>query len=229
MKFTLPEFREGRFNCPLCGTYSHMTWGKLNNGSASTNYYESLCSYCDGNSLWRITEYNDSQFGKIAKNAELIFPDNGVAALPEDDMPEDVKSDYIEAARIFSKSPRGAAALLRLGLQKLCKHLGEDGNNIDKDIRSLASKNILPPIIVRIADTVRITGNNAVHPGEMSNEDFDCVAAKMFELLNIIVKKGISEPIELKALYNLTPEGSRKAAEHKDAKNKQKQTELKSK
>lgn len=220
MKFVAPEFRKNSFHCPLCGTYSHMTWNQLINANSYTKYYESLCSCCNENSLWRVTEYNEGSYGRIAKNAEILFPDNGMAALPEDDMPEDVKADYIEAARIFSKSPRGAAALLRLGLQKLCKHLGEDGSNINNDIRSLAAKNILPPMVVRVADTVRITGNNAVHPGTMKDEDFDFVASKMFDLLNFIVKKGISEPKELDALYQLTPEGPRKSAEDKDAKSK---------
>ena len=194
MNFIAPEFNKDGFHCPLCGTYAHMIWSRLSSSVRSSDYYESLCS------------------------------DNGVAALPEDDMPEDVKTDYIEAARIFSKSPRGAAALLRLGLQKLCKHLGEDGNHIDKDIRSLASKNILPPKVVQVADTVRITGNNAVHPGTMREEDFDYVASKMFELLNFIVKKGISEPRELDELYELTPEGPRKDAEAKDARAKANRT-----
>lgn len=220
MKFVAPEFRKNSFHCPLCGTYSHMTWNQLINTNSYTKYYESLCSCCKENSLWRVTEYNEGSYGRIAKNAEILFPDNGMAALPEDDMPEDVKIDYVEAARIFSKSPRGAAALLRLGLQKLCKHLGEDGSNINNDIRSLAAKNILPPMVVRVADTVRITGNNAVHPGTMKDEDFVFVASKMFDLLNFIVKKGISEPKELDALYQLTPEGPRKSAEDKDAKSK---------
>ena len=197
-----------------------MSWSRLSNGTRSSNYYESLCSYCSEPSLWRVTKYRTTQFGKKPEETELLFPDNGVAALPEDDMPEDVKTDYVEAARIFSKSPRGAAALLRLGLQKLCKHLGEDGSNINNDIRSLAAKNILPPMVVKVADTVRITGNNAVHPGTMKDEDFDFVASKMFDLLNFIVKKGISEPKELDALYQLTPEGPRKSAEDKDAKSK---------
>lgn len=218
MRFVAPEFKKNSFHCPLCGTYSHMTWNQLKNANSYTKYYESLCSCCDENSLWRVTEYDESSYGRIAKNAEILFPDNGMAALPEDDMPEDVKIDYVEAARIFSKSPRGAAALLRLGLQKLCKHLGEDGSNINNDIRSLAAKNILPPMVVKVADTVRITGNNAVHPGTMKEEDFDFVASKMFDLLNFIVKKGISESKELDALYQLTPEGPRKSAEDKDAK-----------
>jgi len=80
-------------------------------------------------------------------------------------------------------------------------------------------------MVIKVADTVRITGNNAVHPGEMSDEDFDQVAAKLFELLNFIVRKGISEPRELEALYNMTPEGPRKAAEDKDAKARDKKKE----
>jgi hypothetical protein len=92
--------------------------------------------------------------------------------------------------------------------------------NINTDIRQLAADNIIPPLVVKVADTVRIAGNNAVHPGEMSDEDFDCVASKLFDLLNFIVKKGISEPKELNALYSLTPEKPREAAEAKDAKSK---------
>lgn len=223
MKFTTPAFKLDAFHCPLCGTYAHMEWENLfATHSCSTLCYEAMCSKCKNPSLWRVTQFINTPFGRQDKQAELIYPDNSIAALPEEDMPDDVKVDYIEAARIYSRSPRGAAALLRLSLQKLCKHLGEDGKNINTDIRNLAAKNVLPPLVVKVADTVRIVGNNSVHPGEMSDDDFDHVASKMFELLNFIVKKGISEPKELAALYALTPEGPRKDAESKDAKAKNK-------
>ena len=81
----------------------------------------------------------------------------------------------------------------------------------------MAKNNTLPPLVVKVADTVRIKGNNAVHPGEMSDEDFDHIASKMFDLINFIVRKGIAEHIELQALYEMTPESPRKAAEKKDA------------
>lgn len=132
-------------------------------------------------------------------------------------MPEDVKQDYMEAAEVYHRSPRAAAALLRLSLQKLCVHLGEKGKNIDIDIRELAKKDILPQMLIKVADTVRIAGNNAVHPGEMSAEDIDHVASKMFLMINLIVQKGISDPKEMEELYNMTPESPRAAAEKKDA------------
>lgn len=224
MKFTPPEFKLNAFHCPLCGTYAHMEWVTLHTHKEVSMYYEAKCSCCKNPSLWRVTQSSYVPFsgGRQDKSAELLYPDNGIADVPDGDMPEDVKLDYLEAAKIFSRSPRGAAALLRLALQKLCKHLGQDGKNINNDIRALAAKNILPPMVVKVADTVRIAGNNAVHPGEMSDEDFDRVAIKMFDLLNFIVRKGISEPQELDALYNLTPEAPRKDAEAKDAKSKSK-------
>lgn len=186
---------------------------------------EAECSHCKESSLWRIEETKKNAAGyAIPSRGMMIFPDTGIAPLADPDMPEDVKRDYEEAAKISSKSPRGAAALLRLGLQKLCKHLGKNGKNINDDIRALAAESILPPMVIKVADTVRITGNNAVHPGEMSEEDFDHVASKLFDLLNFIVKKTITEPKELEALYIKVPEKTRVSAEEQDARNKAKIT-----
>lgn len=223
MNFIAPEFKLNAFHCPTCGTYAHMHWEHLMGyHNRLSNYYDATCSKCNKTSCWRFlrTDLNDA--GNQIPIGEPIYPDFGISSLPENDMPDDVKTDYIEASRIFSRSPRGAAALLRLGLQKLCKHLGQPGKNINDDVRSLAASHTLPPLVVKVADTVRITGNNAVHPGEMSDEDFDHVASKMFELLNFIVKKAITEPKELEALYSRTPEKPRMDAETKDAKAKAK-------
>lgn len=217
MDYVAPSFGKKSFHCPICHTFSHMLWIRLNSNNVATGTLHAKCSCCDKASVWIATEYIG---GNQIYNATMVYPSTSLAPNPDKDMPDDVKVDYQEAASIFSRSPRAAAALLRLGLQKLCKHLGEAGENINADIRSLAAKNVLPPLVVKVADTVRIVGNNAVHPGEMSEEDFDHVASKLFDLLNFIVKKGISEPKELEALYERIPEGPRKIAEEKDSKAK---------
>ena len=63
-------------------------------------------------------------------------------------MPDDVRADYDEANSIANASPRGAAALLRLAIQKLCKHLGKPGKIINDDIAALVTDG-LPPKVSR--------------------------------------------------------------------------------
>ena len=220
--YTAPDFKKVAFNCPHCGVFAYMEWTTQD----CSVYYQAICAHCKKNSFWRVTRINFESLKDISAIAgEMIYPDFGSAPLPAEDMPEDVKKDYEEAARIFIKSPRGAAALLRLGLQKLCIHLGEKGKNINDDIRSLVEKGVFSGQVVKVADTLRITGNNAVHPGQISDEDFDKAAAKMFDLINFIVKKAITEPKELDELYQLMPENARNAAEEKDKKNLQNQAQ----
>ena len=217
-KYTAPEFGKAAFNCPHCGAYAHMEWfeikkyyGPLNIHPLPNTYKYALCSHCKQISLWK--PFEDSALG------EMLYPDFGSTPLPAEDMPEDVKKDYEEAARIFIKSPRGAAALLRLGLQKLCIHLGEEGENINADIRSLVMKRKLSGVAIKVADTLRITGNNAVHPGQISDEDFDSLAGNMFGLLNTIVEETITNPKTWNNYYEQLPENARNAAEAQDKKN----------
>ena len=137
------------------------------------------------------------------------------APLPHEDMPEDVKTDYVEARNISALSPRGAAALLRLAIQKLCKHLGESGKNINADIGALVEKG-LPVQIQQALDVVRVTGNNAVHPGELRIEDKPEVASALFGLLNLIVDNRISEPKRIEALYGALPKDALAGIEKRD-------------
>ena len=72
----------------------------------------------------------------------MIYPVSSKAPLPVEDMPKDVKEDFIEARNIVNASPRSAAALLRLSLQKLMIHLEEKGKDLNEDIKNLVKKGL---------------------------------------------------------------------------------------
>lgn len=170
------------------------------------------CRACGSISIWRITK-RKSNYDYWLK---LVDPVSSSAPSAHPQMPEDVRKDYEEAGRVVEGSPRSAAALLRLALQRLCVHLGEAGNHLDTDIRKLAQRPEFSERLVRAADTLRIIGNNAVHPGRLSDEDVGSVAKGLFDLLNLIVEHGISAPAKWDAMYESLPEGPRREAERKD-------------
>lgn len=217
-KYVAPTFKGRSFHCPHCEILSHMIWSNMFNSQLDSKdctlyTYFATCSQCNQISIWNAT-YALADSSCI--NSIMIYPDSSGVPLPSEDMPDDVKKDYLEAASIYQKSPRGAAALLRLGLQKLCKHIGGKGENINTDINTLAQDDKISKQLIKAADIVRITGNNAVHPGTINDEDFDNIAIKLFDLLNIIVRQGITEPKEVEELFNKMPEGPRQAAKNRD-------------
>ena len=150
----------------------------------------------------------------------MIYPDVAGGPPPNADIPPEIIEDYEEARKISSRSPRGAAALLRLCIQKLCSHLGEEGKNIDTDIGNLVEKG-LPRQVQQALDVVRVIGNNAVHPGQINLKDEAATVGTLFDLVNFIAERMITQPKQLEAMYNSLPETAREAIDKRDNSGKQ--------
>jgi hypothetical protein len=196
VKYIEPKLLKTGFTCPHCGVFSHQEWSgstwDLNKTVPSVSSAEiksSKCQYCGKFSVWI--------------SGKMYFPDKGNAPQPNPDMPDEVKNLYLEASSIHTKSPRGAAALLRLSIQVLCKELGGKGKNVSDDIAELVRKG-LPEIVQQSLDIVRVTGNDAVHPGQIDTDDPD-VVAQLFGLVNIICEYMISLPSRVSGLYSTLP------------------------
>jgi len=209
-QYISPALNLAAFNCAHCHVYSHQEWYFLRASESQDGYGQQLerksfkvsyCARCQGTTIW----YKEN----------IIFPQNSIIEPANPDLPVDIIDDYNEAANVLNLSPRSAAALLRLCIQKLCKHLGEPGNNINNDIKNLVAKG-LPPKVQEALDSVRVIGNESVHPGELNLNDNREVANMLFKLVNFIATKLISEPKEIDEIYGSLPQSKLDSIQTRD-------------
>jgi hypothetical protein len=163
----------------------------------------SHCFSCDGFAVW--------------SRDQLIHPVHNSDIVSHAEMPENIKEEFQEAADIVDRSPRGAAALLRLCIQRLMPHIGGKGENLNHDIGKLVGEG-LEPEIQQAMDLWRVIGNNAVHPGQIDLQDDKATALSLFELLNLIVERKVAVPNRLKALYATLPQSAREQIERRNVK-----------
>ena len=202
-----PGYQKSAFHCPFCDVYANQVWTNLyqlkNHIMCFKEVEAATCMHCQRYSVWH--------------HKVLIYPDFKGVQPPNQDLNEDIQADYQEAASILQKSPRGATALLRLVIQKLCKELGEEGKNINTDIRSLVSKG-LPSAVQKSLDVVRVIGNDSVHPGQIDLRDDVETAKALFKLVNLIAEKMITEPKEVEEIYTSLPENKKQQIAERDSK-----------
>ena len=170
-----PKHKMGKFTCPLCYTLAPQEWtcfvsyGQVEIVN-NLQIWTSLCTSCKKNCLWH--------------GGEKIYPDTSNAPLPNEDLSSEVREIYQEAASILQKSPRAAAALLRLAIEHLCKEQECKGKTLHDQIKSLAEKDHKLQKVVESLDIVRFVGNAGVHAGTIQiNENPDIVEG-MFALIN---------------------------------------------
>lgn len=209
-KYVAPSLNAKAFHCPHCEVHAHQYWfegARFVKGQRfdvlkdNKKLTISICEHCGEYSLWL--------------DEAMLYPVSSIAPIPVEDMPQEVKDDYIEAKSIVNMSPRAASALLRLGLQKLMVSLGEKGEDLNTDIGNLVKKG-LPTTVQQALDCVRVIGNNAVHPGELDLKDDQQTASGLFGLVNMIVNVMITQPKEVSSLYEKIPKGAKAAIVKRD-------------
>ncbi|KQC13370.1 MAG: hypothetical protein APR63_08845 [Desulfuromonas sp. SDB] len=211
-EYVLPELHLEAFNCPNCHVYCRQHW-----------YYLAAAERKDGygsqfrDERFMVSNCERCGFPTIWLGDKMIYPVTAGAEPPNPDLPPEIKADYEEARSILSQSPRGSAALLRLSIQKLCAHLGQPGKNINDDIKALVASG-LPAKVQEALDSVRVIGNEAVHPGTIDLNDDRNTANMLFKLVNFIATKLITEPKEIDQIYSSLPESKLNAISQRDKK-----------
>jgi hypothetical protein len=141
---------------------------------------------------------------------QLVWPRRAGDPEPKLHASPDIRRDDEEASQTLDASPRGAAALLRLTIEKLCKELGESGESLKDDIAALVQEDV-DARVQKVLEAMRIIESNAVPPGQICVGDNRAKAETLSGLVNLICEKMIMEPRHLQAVYTKLREGARNA------------------
>jgi uncharacterized protein DUF4145 len=203
-KYYPPTFKASHFHCALCHVHAKQTWAGLEYQGTTTKspFMVSECDHCNKMSFW----YQD----------RMIVPAEAPVPSHHEDLPASCVDNYNEARDICARSPKAAAALMRLVVQKLMIELGQSGRNLNDDIGSLVKAG-LPVEVQKALDYCRVIGNNAVHPGEINIDDDPSVTYSLFEMVNFVVEDRITRPRKVSDLYKKLPDGALKAIQARDS------------
>lgn len=130
-------------------------------------------------------------------------------------MPSNVHAIYEEARAIGARSPRSAAALLRLSLEQLVNDLEPGSGSLNDKIGQLVAKG-LDPALQQAMDALRVYGNNGAHIGEIDLADGQQTVDALFWLLNIVVEQVVTRPKRIAQLYEALPPGAIDSIQRRD-------------
>lgn len=216
---TEPDYLKASFNCPHCHAFSAMSWLVLMIPPRTPiDFASAQCQSCRKRSIWQTFTYEGMLNMSIETltNGKMVYPTVATALAAHPMMPGEIKKDFEEARQIAGMSPRAAAGLLRLCIEKLCRLLtGEEKLKIDQQIAKLVAQG-LSVKIQRALDSVRVIGNEAVHPGTIDIEDSEKYVYPLFKIVNLIVEELIATPAEIDDLFNSLPEGKLEGIKQRD-------------
>jgi len=223
MKHITPKPKLLSFTCPHCQVLAYQEWSEcaldlrtyqpqiVPAGVLGKAFQQDpnplkvgKCAHCSKRTIWL--------------DGALLYPNTGHAPAANEDLSPQVKKIYNEAASIVRLSPRAAAALLRLAVERICKELGQKGD-LSSMIQSLLDEQKITAKIQAALDVVRVTGNEAVHPGEIDEVDDLESADILFELVNAIANHAITQPRMIDETYAKLPLEKRKSIEQRGKKN----------
>jgi len=75
----------------------------------------------------------------------------------------------------------------------------------------------LPVIVQQSLDIVRVTGNDAVHPGQIDTDNPETVS-QLFSLINVIIEYMIELPKKINGIYSSLPSDKVAGIETRDSK-----------
>ena len=161
--------------CPSCGELfreAQDTW--IENSSDTSEFEEEgqpywVCAVlkCLGCSKPVVCLATLQPWDELLINLRVIYP-NPLPPQVNENVPENMRSDYAEAWQVLPHSAKASAALSRRILQSVLKDQGYEQRDLSKQIQALLSEGdrdrILPMALREVVDAIRRFGNFSAHP-----------------------------------------------------------------
>jgi hypothetical protein len=167
------------------------------------NLHVSRCYNCKGFTVWvrdrlvfpirgdELPEIVEVDFREIAEDVQAPAEDVQHSEEDVQEPAEDVdesSEDFEEAAAVLNKSPRAAAALIRICIQNMMPLLKETGKNLDENISSLVRKG-LEAEIQQAMDVLQVIRRNPGHESHVDLRDETAATTRMLESLKEILER----------------------------------------
>lgn len=181
--------------CPFCKVYVTFSWTDPREGGGSLT--NSLCYYFDNlKGIWVIAECPSCKNCVLLQGHEsnytFILSKMFPSPLPspvDERIPEKIRKDLEEAKLCFSVGAINASVgMCRKSLQRTCKEKGATEKELYSQIDEIASKGIISKDLKELAHSVRLIGNDGVHPNdeEVTKEDAEEILKLAEQLLDIV-------------------------------------------
>ena len=156
-----------KITCPFClesGNFKTAFHAekKKPNGSKALNFDTLECGNCKGYVmvLWSATE----MVGRGMHDFTVLPWPLKFSEYPEH-WPEEVGRFWLQAKKNLKDENWDAAAVMaRSTLQVALRNNNAQGNSLNQEIKDLADKGVLPPLMKEWSDNVRELGNESAHP-----------------------------------------------------------------
>jgi hypothetical protein len=173
-RVSVPVLSSSVMVCPHCHVAFRTDWKKwtIEDRDGTHLISHTTCPECERLTLLHeVGSAGRDEYGNFIRlvkvDRHLIFnPLGGITRNPvPEEVPDDLRSDYVEAAIVQHLSPKASAALSRRCLQNTIRQrTGISKPTLDKEIDEVMASSLLPSELAGQLDAVRQIGNFAAHP-----------------------------------------------------------------
>lgn len=166
--------------CPHCTVTVHIPWktGPIcqDTGKTVWGWQAANCPACNkpiikiGRGQGSIPEgaRHTVVLTDLEEDERIVFPRVAQRIPLGDEVPKDLKADFLEACEVLSISPKASAALSRRVLQALLQEQGYTAGSLAQQVDALLDEKdpskVLPSSIRNSVDAIRNFGNFSAHP-----------------------------------------------------------------